>query len=132
MSSPSLPAQDPTGPPSTTSSVRATAPATAAMATAGATARIGDLDTFIAALAAGESELAIAVARGGPTREVRDQIAAAGAIGEQLRASGSQLRFFAAGPGERTKIELHDGEGNLVRSVSVAEALDMAAGKPIE
>lgn len=87
---------------------------------------------FGSQLGTSESTLAIAASRGGPPPEVLDQIAAAGRIEEQLRASSQQLRFLAGAPGERTSIEIHDREGAAVRSLSVAEALEIAAGKPLE
>lgn len=90
----------------------------------------GDVAAFVAALAVGESALAIEAARGGPPPEVLDQIATAGRIEETLRASGQQLRFSCAAPGERTRIEVDERGGDAVRTLSVAEALDIATGKP--
>ncbi|MGO9762988.1 MAG: hypothetical protein ACLP1Q_17185 [Solirubrobacteraceae bacterium] len=82
-------------------------------------------------MAAGETKLALVASRGGPPPELLDQIAAAGRIEEQLRESGHQLRFTAA-DGGRTTIELHDRDGNDVRILSTAEALELAAGKPFQ
>jgi hypothetical protein len=87
--------------------------------------------TFAPELAAGETKLAIIASRGGPPPEVLDQIATAATIEEQLRESGRQLRFSAT-DGGRTRIELHDGDGNVVRHVSTAEALELAAGRSLE
>jgi hypothetical protein len=88
-----------------------------------------DISAFVSELAAREATLAPVASRGAPPPEVFDQIAAAGRIHEWLRENGHQLRFLAAAPGERTRIELHDGDGNAVRTLSVAEAFELAAGR---
>jgi hypothetical protein len=114
MSSPILPIESPLGPP------RVTSPAAGAE----------DIGAFVSELTASETTLALAASRGGPPPEVLDQIAAAGRVDERLREGGHRLRFTPAQPGERTRIELCDREGNAVRTLSTAEALEMAAGKP--
>jgi len=117
MSSPILPIKGPSGPSSATPSA---GPAAA------------EVGAFASELAASESTFALAVSRGGPPPEVLEQIAAAGTIDEQLRASGHQLRFTSAEPGGRTRIEIHDRAGNAVRTLSAAEAVELAAGKPLD
>ena len=112
MSSPILP-EGPSGPPVPTP-----------VAPAGA----DGVRQFVAALAADDPALQIEAARGGPPAEVLAQMAAAGLIGEELRASGHELRFCTPGPGERVRIELADGAGRTVRSVSATEAVELAAG----
>jgi hypothetical protein len=117
MSSPVLPINGPSG---------------LSRVTPSAGARTEDIGAFVSELTAGEATFALAASRGGPPAEVLDQIAAAGRIEEQLRASGHQLRFSPAAQGERTRIEIHDRDGNPVRALSTAEALELAAGKPLE
>jgi hypothetical protein len=117
MSSPSLPIKSPSGPSTVTPS-----PSSGA----------DDVGAFLFELAASADSLAVDATRGGPPPEVLDQIAAAGAIVERLRASGHRLRFTAESPDGRTTIEIHDREGNAVRTLSTAEALEMAAGNPLE
>jgi len=117
MSSPILPTNGPSGP-----------PILAPPATSGAE----DISAFVSELAASETSFALAASRGGPPPQVLDQIAAAGTIAERLRASGYQLRFTDAERGGHTRIEIHDRDGHAVRTLSTAEALDMAAGKPLE
>jgi hypothetical protein len=68
---------------------------------------------------------------GAPPPEVLDQIAAAGRISRQLRESGHELRF-SEGRGGRVTVELSDREGNTVKSMLVSEALEIAAGKPVQ
>jgi hypothetical protein len=117
MSSPILPIKSPSGP---------------SRAMPSATSGADDVGAFLSELAVSEDSLALYASRGGPPPEVFEQIAAAGAIDERLRESGHQLRFSTAAPGERTRIEIHDPEGNAVRTLSTAEALELAAGKPLE
>jgi hypothetical protein len=86
---------------------------------------------FASELTADESTLALAVSRGGPPPEVRDRIATASRIESQLRESGQHVRFLAAGAGQPTEIAIHDREGNAVRTLTIAEAIALAAGEPL-
>ncbi len=76
--------------------------------------------------------LSIEAARGGPPAEVLDQIASAGRIHEQLHRAGEELAFVAGAPGEPVRIEVRDRQGNTLRTLSVAEAMEIAAGKPVD
>jgi hypothetical protein len=98
--------------------------------TPSAPAGVDDIGAFLSELAASADSLAVDASRGGPPPEVLDQIAAAGRIEDQLRESGQQLRFHAATPAEHVRIDLHDSQGNVVRALSIAEALELAAGRP--
>jgi hypothetical protein len=91
----------------------------------------GDIRAFVSELAASEGMLTLAASRSAPPPEVLDQIAAAARIDEQLRESGQQLHFSPAEPGERPGIEIHDRQGNAVRTLTVAEAVEIAAGRPL-
>ena len=115
MSSPLLPITDVPGRPTDTPS---------------ATSSAEDIGALVSALSAGEPSPRLVVSRGGPPPELLEQIAAAGRIEEQLREDGHQLRFSTA-VGQRIKIELIDRDGNAMRSLSAAEALELAAGKPL-
>jgi len=117
MSSPILPVEGPSGPPVDVPS---------------ATTSAEDIGAFASALAEGETTLALAASRGGPPPEVLGQIAAAATVAERLREGGHQLRFMPAEPGGRTRIEIHDRDGNVVRTLSIAQALEIAAGNPPE
>jgi hypothetical protein len=79
-------------------------------------------------LAARDTRFELIASRGGPPREVLEQIAAAARIHDELRDSGQQLHFLSAAAGERTRIELHDSDGNAVRTLSTVEAFELAAG----
>ena len=69
----------------------------------------------------------IEVSRGGPPPELQREIVAACAIAEQLSACGYEMRFSCAQPGERTRIEIHDRDGNSLCTLSAVEAVQMAA-----
>jgi len=115
MSSPILPAEGLTGLPSI-------APAASIAVDAGG--------VFVADLGAGDGDASVHAARGGPPPEVIDAILAAHEIHEELCESGYQLRFFAAPEGGRTRVELHDADGNVVSALTIAQALDIAAAAP--
>jgi hypothetical protein len=89
------------------------------------------IGAFASGLAAGSTPLDVVASRGGPPPYVLEQIAAAASIDEELRDSGHQVRFSTAEDGSRS-IELQDRDGNPVRALSIAEALEVAAGKPLE
>jgi hypothetical protein len=89
------------------------------------------IGAFASGLAAGSAPLDVVASRGGPPPYVLEQIAAAAGIDEDLRDRGHQVRFSTAEDGS-TSIELQDRDGNPVRALSIAEALEIAAGKPLE
>jgi hypothetical protein len=96
---------------------------------------MGDLPTdtaaFRAELSVSERLLAGEPVAGSPPPEVLDEIAAAGRISRELRETGHEVRFSEGVEG-RVEVELADCEGNKVKSMSVSEALQVAAGKPLE
>ncbi len=106
-------------------------PSDLSLAAPSADAGTADISAFVSELAARETAFGPIASRGAPPPEVLEQIAAAGRIDEQLRADGQQLRFSRATPGERTRIEIHDRDGNAVRTLSTAEAVEIAAGRPL-
>jgi hypothetical protein len=90
-----------------------------------------DTGSFLGGETPLDTALDVVASRGGPPPYVLEQIAAAGRIDEELRDGGHQLRFLTAEDG-RTRIELQDRDGNPHRTLSVAEALELAAGRPLE
>jgi hypothetical protein len=82
-------------------------------------------------LSTGDRLLANRHDSGTPPPEVLDQIAAAGRISREIRESGHELRF-SEGQGERVTVELADREGKTVKSMLISEALEIAAGKPVQ
>jgi hypothetical protein len=114
MSSPILPIQGPSGP----------------RCADCATTVADDVDDLLTRLNADGRALSIAVVRVGPPAEVLEQIAAAGAIEQRMRAAGQRVRFVPAAPGERTQAEIHDRDGS-VRPLTLSEACELAAGRPL-
>jgi len=103
-------------------------PADLSTVTPAADSDVADFSTFVSELACSEALHAPVATRGAPPQDVLDQIAAAGRIHERLCESGQQLHFIAAVPGAPTRIEIHDSEGNVVRTLSTTEAFELAAG----
>jgi hypothetical protein len=67
-----------------------------------------------------------------PPREVIDQVAQADQRYESLRAQGRELRFSRDAQSGRTTIEVRDRSGNVLRTISPSQALEIAAGAPLE
>jgi hypothetical protein len=89
------------------------------------------VDVFASAVAEGETALALIARRAGPPPEVLTQIATAAMIEDELREGGRQLRFCVSDSG-RTVIEVRDRDGVALATLSTAEAVEIAAGKPLE
>ena len=115
MSSPILPISGPAGPADTP-------PTTLSVA--------GEATAFLSGLDAVDRAHAIDAVRGGPPPEVLDQMASADAIGRSMRRAGAELRYSGGREGAPLVIELCEGGGVRVRSLSVTEAVEIAAGKP--
>jgi hypothetical protein len=116
MSSPVMPKWASTGPSISTSSTSSDA---------------GSLAAFIAELAGSDRAPTIEASEGCPPPELLEEIFAAGRIEERLRESGQHVSFLPSVPNGRTAIELHDRDGDMVRSLSIAALLELAAGKPL-
>ena len=85
------------------------------------------------AQAAGASRpIALDALPSSPPREVLDQMAGAARVYEDLSAQGRELRFARDAASGRTQIEVRDRAGNLLRQLSPAQALELAAGAPLE
>ena len=69
---------------------------------------------------------------GSPPPEVLDEIAAAAKAYETLRAQGHEVRFSSDEQSGAAKVELRDSSGKTVRTLSAAEAIELAAGRPPE
>lgn len=66
-----------------------------------------------------------------PPPEVLEQMASAAERYDELTAQGREMRFARDEQSGRTRIELRDREGHLMKMLSPAEALDVAAGGPL-
>jgi hypothetical protein len=65
---------------------------------------------------------------GGPPAELLDQMARADEINTRLRLSGREIAFALSADGCELQIELRDGAGRLLRTLSLPEAIDLAEG----
>ncbi len=91
----------------------------------------GDPAAFQSDVSASDRLLASQDGSGTPPPEVLDQVAAAGRISREMRESGHELRF-SKGQGGRVTVELEDRESKTVKSMLISEALEIAAGKPVQ
>jgi hypothetical protein len=62
-----------------------------------------------------------------PNGSISEQIETAGRVHRELELDGLQVRFLSDVHGAR-RIELRERDGELVRELSIVEALDLAAG----
>ena len=67
-----------------------------------------------------------------PPPEVLAQMASAARTYDQLSSQGRELRFARDADSGRTTIEVRDRSGNVLKRLSPAQALDVAAGAPLE
>jgi hypothetical protein len=63
---------------------------------------------------------------------VLEEMAGAAHTYEALSAQGRELRFARDEQSGRTRIEVRDRAGNVLRTLSPAQALALAAGTPLE
>ncbi|MFZ1924895.1 MAG: hypothetical protein WAU42_02010 [Solirubrobacteraceae bacterium] len=91
----------------------------------------GDTAAFQSDVSASDRLLASQDGSGTPPPEVLDQVAAAGRISREMRESGHELRF-SKGQGGRVTVEFEDRESKTVKSMLISEALEIAAGKPVQ
>jgi hypothetical protein len=66
-----------------------------------------------------------------PPQEVLEQMGKAARVYDSLHARGRELHFAHEASG-RLSIEVRDARGNVLRTLSPYEALQVAAGKPLE
>jgi hypothetical protein len=67
-----------------------------------------------------------------PPQEVLDEMTSAAQIHDELSSQGRELRFARDAQSGRTRIEVRDRRGNMLRTISPAQALEVAAGAPLE
>ncbi len=81
---------------------------------------------------ASELTVALDTIPASPPQEVLDQMASAAQAHETLSAQGRELRFSRDAQSGRTRIEVRDRGGNVLKTLSPAQALEVAAGAPVE
>lgn len=84
------------------------------------------------ATAALEPSVSLQTLPSSPPQEVLDQMARASQIHAELSSQGRELRFSRDQQSGRTRIEVRDRDGNMLRTLSPAQALEVAAGAPLE
>jgi uncharacterized FlaG/YvyC family protein len=67
-----------------------------------------------------------------PPQSVLDEMASAARVHDTLRAQGRELHFAHDAQSGRMTIEVRDNGGHVLRTISPSEALEVAAGKPLE
>ena len=117
MGSPILPTEGPLGSPMQASP-------TSTVAGGGA--------SFPSALQASRNALAGEANPGTLPPELLEEIAAAARTNEQLSASGRHVHFVQDEQSGRVTVELWGHEGNMLRTLSIAETLNLAVGKSLE
>jgi hypothetical protein len=89
-------------------------------------------DTAPSFLTALDSSIAVDTIPSSPPPEVLDQMGGAAQAYERLSAQGRELRFAHDESSGRTTIEVRDRRGNILKRLSPAQALEVAAGAPLE
>ncbi len=83
-------------------------------------------------VAAAQSSVSLQTLPSSPPPEVLDQMADAAQRYDELTSQGRELRFARDPESGRTRIEVRDRAGHLVKMLSPAQALDVAAGGPLD
>jgi hypothetical protein len=81
---------------------------------------------------AAQSTVSVQTLPSAPPQEVLDQMATAAQRYDELTAQGRELRFARDQESGRTRIEVRDRAGHLMKTLSPAQALDVAAGGPLD
>jgi hypothetical protein len=67
-----------------------------------------------------------------PPEELREEMAAAAARVDQLRAQGREIHFERDLETGRITIEVRDLNGNVIRTIPASTMLDVIGGAPLE
>jgi uncharacterized FlaG/YvyC family protein len=67
-----------------------------------------------------------------PPQQVLDEMASAARMHDALRAQGRELHFAHDPQSGRMTVQVRDSGGRVLRTISPSEALEVAAGKPLE
>jgi hypothetical protein len=67
-----------------------------------------------------------------PPQQVLDEMASAARAHDALRAQGRDLHFAHDPQSGRMTVQVRDSGGHVLRTISPSEALEVAAGKPLE
>jgi hypothetical protein len=67
-----------------------------------------------------------------PPQQVLDEMASAARVHDALHAQGRDLHFAHDPQSGRMTVQVRDSGGRVLRTISPSEALEVAAGKPLE
>ncbi len=69
-----------------------------------------------------------------PPADVQDAVDAAARVARELRAQGRELHFVPASESKdgKTRVEVRDLDGNVLRTIPPSQALDVATGSPLD
>jgi uncharacterized FlaG/YvyC family protein len=67
-----------------------------------------------------------------PPQQVLNEMASAARVHDGLRAQGQELHFAHDPQSGRMTVQVRDSGGRVLRTISPSEALEVAAGKPLE
>jgi len=81
--------------------------------------------------AAAQAAIAVQTLPSSPPAEVLAQMAQAARTHTELQSQGRELRFVRDEQSGRTRVEVRDRAGNVLKTLSPAQALDVAAGGPL-
>ncbi len=81
---------------------------------------------------AAQSSVSLQTLPSSPPPEVLEQMAGAAQRYDELTSEGRELRFARDSESGRTRIEVRDRAGHLVKTLTPAQALDVAAGGPLD
>lgn len=84
-----------------------------------------------AATSESEAPVSLDTLPSSPPPEVVAQIETAGATYDKLRSEGHELRYSHDEQARKTTVELLDGSGAVVKTLSAAEAVELAMGAPL-
>jgi hypothetical protein len=87
--------------------------------------------TFGASLEAATGEVNVETTPGSPPTEVLEQMHEAGRVAADLHARGRELHFEPVSTG-RVVVQVRDLDGNVIRTIPPAKALEIAAGAAME
>ncbi len=90
------------------------------------------IDRLAAELSRSEGTRAIDITRSSPPEEVLEQMAHADAISRRLCEEGYRISFALSADSSSLQIALRDATGAFLRMLSAAEAVELAAGRPLE
>ena len=89
-------------------------------------------DAGTPAAAAAQASVSLQTFPSSPPQSVLDEMAGAARVHDTLRAQGRELHFAHDSQSGHMTIEVRDNGGQVLRTISPSEALEVAAGKPLE